>query len=222
MNSITRMTIFLVTFCANFYVFGQAESTQMKNGIYLSSEEFKSNSPSLPISVIINESTNKSEMGFCVKKVEYLDENEGIKKIKANEIWAMTINSNSYLRYTDPNNPGFILSSESCFFKIYHLGAISLYYVQKAQSNVWTTPSHYGTNFNQPQPTPYNNPVNFKMEEYGLIFESGKSYRFKTNASNIIDYIKQDDYFKDTKMKKKDLAAYISQYNKRHPITFTN
>ena len=70
------------------------------------------------------------------------------------------------------------------------------------------------TGFNRPTV----NDSQLKILEFAIDMETGEKYNLKTEASKVIALIKKDSHFQNTKMKKKDVSIYITQYNKRHPI----
>lgn len=64
---------------------GSIKKYNFKNGIYLSIEEFKSDSPSLPLSSVLNESRDVLSSRLCMKKLEYIEEGV-MQEIKSKNI----------------------------------------------------------------------------------------------------------------------------------------
>lgn len=212
MNKLTTTGLLLLIIFSSFKVYSQVESTKFKEGVYFTLNDLKANKPSIPMSSVYFEYSKDKEMSFCSKIIEYLDENKQLQSIKSKDVYAICTNGSIYFRFTTSG----VLNSESCFHKVYHVGTISLLFV-KTNTTVYQTT---GVNaFGAPQSSGHKE-VN--ITEYAVIFDSGKWYNTKSGSSYIIEYIKHDNYFKDTKIKKKDLFVYISQYNKRHPIELPN
>ena len=201
-----------MTICLNLYgQNGSIEKYNFKNGIYLSIEEFKSDSPSLPLSSVLNESRDVLSSRLCTKKLEYIEEGV-IQEIRSKDIWGVCINGNPYIRHQQ----GGIIQ-EQCFFKIFDLGAISRYFVQKVKTANNSMLSDPNTGFGPPT----NNQAKLKILEFAIDLETGEKYNLKSEASKVIELIKKDNHFQNTKMKKKDVSIYITQHNKRNPIDIT-
>lgn len=141
-----------------------------------------------------------------MRKLEYV-RNDSILEIKAKEVWGICMNGNPYVRYSEGN----ILPTEPCFFKLVSIGSISTFYMQKVENKEpWYTQPNGGMR--------QLSPSKVKVFQFALDVESGKVYNQKSEANKIIEIIRQDAFFKDSKMKRKELGVYITQYNKRNPL----
>ena len=64
-----------------------------------------------------------------MKKLEYIEEGV-IQEIRSKDIWGVCINGNPYIRHQQRDNP-IGIGQNQCFYRIFNLGAISTYFVQK-------------------------------------------------------------------------------------------
>lgn len=194
--------------------FGQEYYTAkvtMKNGIYLSVDEFRKNAPSLPLSAIHNQKDEILESSFCTDKISYISNGE-IKYIKSKEIWGLSINGMPYVNHQEKG----LFKPNNCFYRIFKIGALSTYFIQEfkdVNSNSWGLNSFGGINY---AGTPRD--VKVKVTEYAIDLETGDTYEQKGDARKIINIIKRDEYFRTKKIKKKDIGIFITQYNQRNPL----
>lgn len=182
---------------------------KLKNGIYLTIEEFKDNNPSLPLSAVVDEDKDYLESSLCMKKIEYLQNGE-ILELKSKDIWGICINGEPYIKHVNGT------LTRPCFYKLYSIGTFSSYFIQQREFNnsAWDRMSGYNY--------PYSTyPKKLKVQEYALYMETGISYNKETESNDIIEIIKRDDFFKDQKIKKKELGIFITNYNKRHPFSIS-
>ena len=191
--------------------FQYSHDFKFKNGIYLTIDEFKNNSPSLPLSAIVDEDRGYLESALCMKKLEYVEDGE-IYELKAKDIWGICINGDPYIKHV--NNDGLKeLLTRQCFYKLFSIGTISSYFIQQKEANDGffdRTSGYYN---------PHNvNRGKLKIQEYALDTETGVSYNKKSETSDIIEIIKKDDLFKDQNIKRKEVSIFITNYNKRHPF----
>ena len=179
---------------------------EYNDGIYLSLEEFKNNSPSIPLPSIVEVGRNQLGNTICMRKLEYV-RNDSILEIKAKEVWGICMNGNPYIRYSE----GSLLPGEPCFFKLMSIGSISTFYMQKVENKeAWNIQPYSGMRQLRPSKV--------KVLQFALDLESGKTFNQKSEANKIIDVIRQDAFFKDRKMKRKEVGIYITQYNNRNPL----
>ena len=192
-----------------------------KDGLYLSYLELKSNNPSIPNSDILLNTIKQMTFKACFEEVRYIKngQTEVIRKteiIKASDVWAICINGRPYVKYNQPNNDPFRLASEKCFYKLYHIGSISRYFVEReGKREIFFVPN---TNPNLGTTSNYSHQNENKIVDFALNIETGEIFNQNTKARQIIEIIRTDEYFKDVKIKKRDLGIYINEYNKRNPL----
>lgn len=210
--------LFLIIFL-NFhagYAQGKLEyfkEFKLQNGIYLTIDELKNNNPSLPLSAVIDEDKDYLESSLCMKKLEYVENGE-IFELNSKDIWGICINGEPYIRHVNSDMNGPL--TRPCFYKLYSIGTISSYFIQQREfnNNVWDNMA--GNN------QPYSSyPKKLKVQEYAVDMQTGKSYNKKTETRHIDEIIKQDDFFKDKKIKTKEIGIFITNYNKRHPYNIS-
>ena len=210
---------FLMLLTSLNFLYGQekfeySREFKFKNGIYLSVEDFKNNSPSLPLSAVANQSRDYLESTLCMRTIEFVDEGF-INEVAAKEVWGICINGDPYVRH---GAKGIV--SRACFYKIFSIGSIATFFVQRTEmTNNWGSSSPFDTPADRySSAMRAANPGKLQIAEFALDLNTGTAYNKNTEVSEIIDLIKQDDYFKDQKIKKKEVGIYITQYNKRHPF----
>lgn len=219
--------LFLIIFFNFFGAYAQGKleyfkEFKLKNGIYLTIEEFRNNNPSLPLSAVVNEDKDYLESSLCMRKLEYIENGE-IFELKAKDVWGICINGEPYIKHVINDAINAPLS-KPCFYKLYAIGSISQYFVQQREANKSFLSNNHQYNNQAYTPGIYgysNSPKKLKIQEYALDMETGTSYNKKTNSKDIIAIIKSDDFFKDQKIKKKELGIFITNYNKRHPFSIS-
>lgn len=215
------LSIFLFLFLTHQSILGQevythSENITMKNGIYLTVEEFRQNKPSFPLTAISNQKDDFLESSICTDEISYVLDGE-IKHIKAKDIWGLSINGVPYVKHKQNEISPF--RPNNCFYRIFKVGAISTYFVQvikESNSSAWGN-GLYNPNFgNYPSRNP--NDVKVKIMEYAIDLKTGETYDQKNDFKKLVRIIKGDEHFSNQKIKKKDIGIFITQYNQRNPL----
>lgn len=144
-------------------------------------------------------------------------------ELKAKDVWGICINGEPYIKHAINDAINAPLS-KPYFYKLYAIGSISQYFVQQREANKSFLNNNHQYNNQAYTPGIYgysNSPKKLKIQEYALDMEAGTSYNKKTDSKDIIAIIKRDDFFKDQKIKKKELGIFITNYNKRHPFSIS-
>lgn len=198
--------------CTYLSAQNEQEQYRFKDGIYLNIEDFKANQPSMPLPGLSNANSDPLAGRLCMKNIEYVN-NGKVEKINSKDVWGICINGEPYIKHV-PFDAQISIASSYCYFKLHHVKSLSLYFVQETvrRNNNWT---------GNPVPIYAPGEVKVKIREYAVDLRTGITYNLKSEASKIVDLIKEDEYFKDSKIKKKDVMMFITQYNQRHPLELT-
>ena len=89
------------------------------------------------------------------------------------------------------------------FFPVVQIGALTTYYYIEVTE--------------QPN-SPQNYSITSKIRGKVIDINTGEVYDQKGHAFDIVQIIKADPHFQNQKIKAKDIGAYITAYNKRHPL----
>ena len=202
-------------FSVNYPCYLQAQSDkELVDGIYLSFSDLMNNEPSMTNRGLASYRTDNFRI--CVQK---LKDNDGldVKKVNPSKVWGFCKDGQVYIQYLHKDYSKYS-AQEVCFFKLHRIETLSLFFTLKVSgtSNSWAQPNNYN-----PQQR-LGSAVKTKIQEYVFCFTNGAVYSLSHDYKQILEIIKTDDQFKNTKIKKKDLMIYIAQYNKRNPVFFEN
>lgn len=179
-----------------------------QQGIYLSFQQFQSNSP-VPKSAIIS-SEDSSRLDFIKlvltkEYVEWKDSSGKIQKTKVSSLWGYSENKSVYVRHNNNFNRIVVIG------KVCHFTAYVTDYM-------------------------YTGPGTYPNQQYGTPVETLQQYILDTETGAIMDYnvatmesiLKRDqelytEFCNLRKRKKKEqLFIYLRKYNERHPLYFGN
>lgn len=194
----------------------------IRDGYYLSLEDFRNNQPTYPI----NGKEYKSLNGINSFKLGPLKLKDGEDSvvIASKSILFISINNTIFINH-EPIFQNKKNSPISVFFKIIRIGNLSRYFVSHEKmidldenelkviglsAFLFTG---YGFYVKQRQ-----SPANYTQFIFHL--ESGKSYYRNSGSKDLISIIRQDPYFAESKIKNKNLDLYIGEYNLRNPPVF--
>ncbi len=180
-------------------LFAQGNSV-LKNGIYLTWEELKNNTPSIKASLIKPVDGTIPEKSFCTDVLWYL-ENRFEKHVRSNAVWGLHMNGKFYIRFfAEDWNP---ITSNNCFFQLFGIEALSKFFVVEGDLAL-------------------NSVIKRKSKpsfrEYILDFKSGKTYDLNKNLKRIIKIIKSDPSLNRERITRKNIHLYIAKYNKSNPV----
>jgi len=188
-----------------------AAGFEFREGVYLSFDQFKNNSP-VPKKNIVSK-FNRDDSEFLpnileAKTFSYKDENDSVHKINVADVWGYSSNGNVFIKVEDDFNRIAVLGSISHF-----LAAITVY------NNMMNGPffdPYFG-----PSPLPY---ATQEMNEMILDFQTGRTTDFtQENLESILqrDHRLYDEFIALKKSQKRDLMfLYLRKYNEKHPIFF--
>ena len=200
----------------NYPCYLQAQSDkELVDGIYLSYSELLKNEPSMTSRGLSTYRTDNFRI--CVQNFKNSDEPD-VKKVNPSKVWGFCKDGIVYIQYWHKEYTKYS-RNEACFFKLHRIESLSLFFTIKAMgtSNSWAQPMM------SPKPQlSFNSAAKTKMQEYVFCFKNGAVYSLSHDFKKILEIIKTDDQFKNTKVKKKDLMVYNAQYNKRNPVVFEN
>ncbi|TRX61861.1 hypothetical protein FNH22_03540 [Fulvivirga sp. M361] len=186
---------FFVILITSLSSYGQTQLSKQNDfidGVYQTLDEFKTNNPSIPSVVIIQDKERYAlRQVICEENIVYASK-EGTSKIAAVHIWGICVYGDPYIRY------------KGCFIKIARFGLISTFALPLI---LYTGPDLPNTP---------------DIDVFAVDLSTGSIFHQRNDASKIIDIIKRDEFFKNTRIKKKDIGFYINQYNARHPFSFSN
>ena len=192
----TLPVLLLLLFQLNLYAQGDVT---LKNGIYLTWEEFKNNSPSVEVSRITPIEAVAPQKYFCTPVLQYF-ENDAKKHIRSNAVWGLAMNGKHYIRIiADDWDP---MTNENCFFQLFGIEALSKFFVVEGDRGLENA-------------ILLNSAPTFR--EYILEFRSGKIHNLWKDLKKIIKIIKTDSLFIDEKIDHKNIRLYIGKYNKNNP-----
>lgn len=175
-------------------------------GIYLTFEQFKTNSP-VPKSAIVFEgdTTRPDYIKLALSKdnVQWKDTSGKIRTTRTSSLWGYSENKAVYVRWNYAFNRIVVIG------KICHFTA-------------------YQTNYM------YTGPGTYPSQQYGTPVESLQQYILDTETGGILDFnitnveyiLKRDPVLHaefmqlKKKQKKEQLFIYVRRYNEKHPLFF--
>ncbi len=199
MNSIKFLgalpILLLFQFQLNLYA---QDNIALKDGIYLSWEEFKNNKPSIEATKITFVDAASSQKYSCAPFLRYV-ENEVERHIRSSAVWGLSIHGKSYVRIIADDWAPW--TDKNCFFPLFGVQALSKFFVVEgdlALQNVVRRKS----------------PPTFR--EYVLDFGSGRVYNLKKELKEIVGIIKTDSLLANEKIKRNNIHLYIEKYNRNN------
>ena len=196
-------------------VWGQQKAVQytkdfeFKNGLYISFNDFKNNSP-VPVSKIVSD-YNKNAREFFEKvlskaSVSYLDSTGKEQSVKTNDLWGYCANGIVYINHGSDFNRVTIIGS-LCHFVASVPVKIGI-----------SDPFMYNDPFYNPQQYTY------VAQQYMLDMEIGKVLEFTVDNMKIIlarDEVLLKDFDALKKKQQRDsVFLYLRKYNEKHPVYF--
>lgn len=222
MNSLIKLALFSTLILSHFFLLAQNKLLEMKSGGYLSTAEILSNSPSILITSESINSTDAPNYSICSEESGYIESIKSLEKYRAKDLLAISINHKTFINYSKSYSDESIKEYKNiCFYKLYTINAISSFFIQYKKEKMKSA-------YDAPEYNPYGYQgqrvklTSYELQEYVYIFDIGKSFMLKDDADKVIAYIKQDNFFKKSSIRRKNLKDYILQYNKRHPIELPN
>ncbi len=219
------IAILILAFLSTQTNFPQADSSNMveynsdfqfKEGLYLSFEDVKTNSP-LPKSRIISE-YDYNDPDFLDKvlvktSVYYYDNLGNRNKLDPDKIWGYSRNGFIYINIDDD------------FFRITLIGSICHFIASHTTyADYYNSPYYYNSYYYDPYRIPYTSYPTTEMRQYLLDFNTGRVLDYSYEAVEAIlmqDPELHDEYVALSKKKKKQLKfVYIRKYNAKNPLYF--
>lgn len=190
------------------------DSGTFNDGIYLTFENFATNSPlsftrlispySKSIKEILTETNNNTEL-------QYHDDYGIAKKISGKDIWGICVEGNVYIQIGD------------IYSKLEIIGALSYFSAElEVQKTIPDNDFTYGIKPNIQQQSSYS----IEKKQYILDFETGKI--LETNTTNLLSLLEKDkelyEEYKNLNLrqKKKLFFYYVTAFNKKYPIRFSS
>ena len=177
-----------------------------KEGIYLSFEQFRTNSP-VPKNVLVSseDSTRMDYLRMVLSKewIQWRDTSGQLHNMKVSSLWGYSENKVVYIRYN------YVFNRISVIGKICHFTSYETNYM-------YTGP---GTYPNQQYGTPVES-----MQQYILDADSGRVYAF--NPDNMSLLLRRDPQLYNEfsglrkKQKRDQMFMYLRKYNERHLLYF--
>jgi hypothetical protein len=182
-------------------------SSVLKEGIYLTFDNFiKQNPVSFEKVIVSNSAVDKSTL-FTQKSINYID-NYGItKSLDVSTIWGYVLNNGLYVYYNKD------------FFRISFIGLISHFIATQIVKN-YASPMDLYSNFNYPYSSQTYETTN--LIQNVIDFKSGRMYPF--TPESVLSLISDDaalfnEYNALRKRKKKEMMFfYIRKYDESHPL----
>ena len=179
---------------------------QLKDGLYVSFTDLRSNNPILKSNIITN--YNKTALDFFKQElskteIKYLDSSKTERTIKTSKLWGYCSENNIYINYGREFSKVMVVGS------ICHFTAIMEVRLG-------------GTGYYQNAPATINS--GYEYEQFVFDFNSGQILAFE--VANMEALLKPDDvlyneYMLLKKKKKRELMFfYLRKYNEKHPIYF--
>lgn len=184
---------------------------QFKEGLYLSYEQFRANSP-LPKTRIATDipynRPNFFEELFADRFLFIYDDLGTRRRMAKNDLWGFSTNNKVYIYH---NN---------VFNHISYLGSISHFLSQRKIYEEYSSQFYSDYTISRRMPVS----VTTETTEYILIVESGEIYEYTTRsvaAALMADPELHDTYMKERRRKREQLKFYyIRQFNERNPLYF--
>lgn len=205
-----KSAIFVLLFFISGLAFSQSDSLvytrdfEFKEGIYLTINQFKSDDPIPPGSIV--SAIPKSELDFLTqvlenKKVTYIDEKGVEQQVATASIWGYCRNRTVYLNFNQTFN------------RINVIGNLCHFTSEVVVLSTYQDPMY----FNRGMSNSYN-----ELRQFILCTDSNSVKDF--NISSMETILKNDKLLYDQfmKLKKKDksnsIFIYLRRYNERHPL----
>lgn len=168
-----------------------ANELDFKSGIYQTIADFKSNNP-MPCDIV--ESILSRNNDICAKEIDCIDD----VVYESKSIWGLCLMGQPYIKYG------------RCFYPIKQFGMLStFYYVQTHKDNYFDRNTLIYRKVRDATIVPMQKVIDVESGE--ILDQDGQPHE-------IVRIIKSDGYFKDAKIRRKNLGAYITQYNRRHGL----
>jgi hypothetical protein len=199
---------------------------KVKEGIYLTVQEFNSNKPAVLLRELSRASldllipsdsdyakTKINELQLkCLKDFTYTDSKGNGQTLPAKKVWGIVIDQNLYIR------PEIIhlLTDDQCFYKVVLFGAIGKFFTRQDKEGGYArTSTVNGTMTMHYAPR-------IIIKEYAVDFKSGAIYNLTADMYDIKKIIKTDPAFAKAKINRNNLDEFIILYNKQHPHPYAN
>ncbi len=194
LNKQFSLLFLILIFITQATSYGQIDNDRM-DGVYLNIDQYIKNEPETVEFHIYNKSKSEASIWEIFREKSYCL--IGVEAgVPAYEIWGFAMHGKSYINYDD------------CYFPILQYGELStFYFLEKTTTRLRSLEANYFTL------------VNTDIEEKVLLVTTDEILDQKWDFPRIVEIIKSDSYFKDKKIKKKEIGMYIAQYNKRHPLS---
>jgi len=213
-----------------FVIYGQASSAQpvvpdeninIKDGIYLSVEEFRNNTPSYPINGK-NFKDLRSINAIKIRKVKFGDKSNPIT-LPSDSILFISLNNTVFINHHLVLK-GKLKFSKSIFYKIFRIGRLSRYFpiykhaVDIEDVNLGSSPAFVftGSGFNASSVKL----ISRDNLEYVYHMDSGKTFNLEGDHKALKSILQKDPYFASQIIKSKELPFCIGEFNQRHPVEF--
>ena len=189
---------------------------KFKDGLYVSFEDFKNNSP-IEKSKIIAPHLNRKDYNFIATLVEekiikIYDQLGAEKEIKPKNLWGFCDNGNIYINM-DQN-----------FSRLPYIGSLSHFVADKTTYNQnYNNPSYYNRNYYN-QYNSYGQPTTTRTElyQYLLNMDTGgiEEYTLEAVEIALMKDPELHDEFMDLKRKKRrqKMFFYLRKYNQKNPL----
>ncbi|MBO9201422.1 MULTISPECIES: hypothetical protein [Niastella] len=203
------ITLLLVAFC--FTSFAQTDPI-VRNAVFKSFEEFKSNTPSIhPINLFLEQTGEDKYL------LSYQDSAGNMKEYKES-LWGFSDNENVYIKYNKH------------YARFMAIGKISVFKFFQESETKWSTSSSttvvstpVGTTITHNAPTPFRYKTKEKGEvSYILDMNTGKITTLKASAVKKLisndaelsaEYNQLGEYNQE-----RDKLAFLRKYNERNPM----
>ena len=213
---LSALFVFLISFAKAQIKAHAFLADHVKNGIYLSAENFNRNEPAVTIDHLTNESfdllkaTPAGTEWDCLAGLQYIDPSGQIVKLSVGKIWGIVMDGNLYVKHARPIKA----SNRLCFYQLLYFGTLSKYFVTITRQEFHGTAGGVST----------YSPTRSVTREFTIDLRTGEVFNTKNQLGKIKDIIKSDASFAGQKINKDNLDEYIAAYNKKniHPNVATN
>ena len=178
---------------------------KFKDGVYLSFEDFKNNTPSIPADSVQGfERLDESYEYIPKLKLKYQNK-DGLKtKIKSSEIWGLSINGEVYIQH----------SSDGSSFRVKTIGAICLF------SDIQTKTRYIGKGGGSGARGYYSSTFMHKGKPKFLQLETGGIFSY--SVGSIEHLIAKDKalfaQYEGELFKDEHILKYLKLFNQRNPV----
>ncbi len=182
-------------------------SSVLKEGIYITFEDFVQQNPLTYEQVIVSNQTEDKSSLFTQKNISYIDKYGITKNIDTKNIWGYVLNNGLYVFYNKE------------FFRVSFIGTISHFIATQVVKNYVSPMDPYNYYY-----YPYSNQTyeTTNLVQNVIDFKSGRIYPF--TPESVLSLISNDpalfnEYNALNKRKKKEMMFYyIRKYDENHPL----